>query len=67
MDKVVFRDMLQKTNYCNRIPTKGRMSCRDKCIKNNLDKDVGKILSLDTKRKGRGNQKIIIPSNIFDI
>ena len=30
MDKEVFRDMLQKTEYYNRTPTKGRMSGRDK-------------------------------------
>ena len=29
-DKVVFRDMLQKTIYYDRIPTKRRMSSRDK-------------------------------------
>ena len=28
-DKKVFRDMLQKTNFYNRIPTKRRMSGRD--------------------------------------
>ena len=33
MDKVIFRDFLQKTNYHDRIPTKGRISGRDKCIK----------------------------------
>ena len=29
-DKVVFRDMLQKTNYFNHKPTKGRISGRDR-------------------------------------
>ena len=48
-DKIVFRDMLQKTNYYNRIPTKERMSGRDKYFKNDLDNDVRRILFLDTK------------------
>ena len=69
MEKVVFRDILQKTTYYNRIPTKGRMSGRDKYIKNDLDNDVRKILNLDTKPKlkGRGVEKFIMPSNIIDI
>ena len=65
-DKVVFRNILLKTNYYNRIPSKGRMSGRDKYIKNELDNDVGRILNLDNKLKGRGVEKIIIPSNIID-
>ena len=32
-DKVVFRDILQKTGYYNRKPTKGRLSDRDRSIK----------------------------------
>ena len=59
--------MLQKTEYYNRIPTKGRMSGRDEYIKNNLDNDVRKILNLDTKLNGGGIEKIIVPSNIIDI
>ena len=43
MDKVVFGDMLQKTDYFNRIPTKGRMSGLHEFNKNNLDNDVKKI------------------------
>ena len=43
------------------------MSCRDRYNKNDLDKDVIRILNLDTKFKGRGIEKIIIPSNIIDI
>ena len=39
-DKLVFRDMLQKTIFYDRILTKGRMSSRDKSIKNDLDNDV---------------------------
>ena len=66
-EKVVFRDMLQKTDYYNRIPTKGRMSGRDKYIKNNLDNDVRKYFNLDNKLKGKGIETIIIPSNIIAI
>ena len=67
MDKVVFRDLLQGVGYNNRKPTKGRISGRDKYIETNLDNDVRKILNLDTELKGRGLEKIIIPSNIIDI
>ena len=31
-EKLVFRDILQKTDYYNRIPAKGRMSGREKYI-----------------------------------
>ena len=43
------------------------MSGRDRFIKNDLDKEVRKILNLDTKVKGRAIKNIIIPSNIIDI
>ena len=67
-EKVVFRDTLSKTGfYYSRKPTKGRMSGRYRYIKNDLDNDVRRILYLDRKLKGRGVQKIIIPSNIIDI
>ena len=59
-DKLIFRDILQKKSYYNRIPTKGR----DNCIKFDLDKDVSRILNLDTILRGKGIGKIIIPSNI---
>ena len=65
--KVIFRDILQKTNYINRKRKKGPMSGRDRYIQNKLDDDVRKILKLDKKLKGRGVEKIIIPSNIVDI
>ena len=65
--RLVFRDILQKTGYYNRKPTKGRISGRDRYIKYDLDKDVIKILSLDSKLKGRVIEKITIPSNIIDI
>ena len=63
MDKVIFRDILQKNNYYNRIPTKGRISGPDRYTENNLDNDVRKILNSDTKLSGR-IEKLIIPSNI---
>ena len=65
-EKVVFRDISQKTGYNNRKRTKGRLSGRHRCIKYDLDKEVRRILNLDTKLKGRGIEKIIIPSNIID-
>ena len=43
------------------------MTCRDRYIKYDLGKDVSRILNLDTKLKGRGIEKIIIPSTIIDI
>ena len=43
--KLVFRDIFQKTDYCKRSPTKGRMSGRDRYIQNELDKEVRKILN----------------------
>ena len=67
MEKVNFRDILQKTNYNNRKRKKGPMSGRDRYMQNKLDDDVRKILDLDTKLKGRGVEKIIIPSNLIDI
>ena len=66
MDKVDFRDMIQKNIYYDRIPTKGRKSSRDSYIKNDLDNDVRRSLNLDTKLSGKG-VKIITPSNIIDI
>ena len=49
MEKVVFRDILQKTDYYKRLPRKRRMSGRDKYIKNDLDRNVRRILKLDTE------------------
>ena len=66
-EKVVLRDFLSKTGYYNRKPTKGKPSGLDNCIKNDLDDDVRKFLKLDTNLKGKGIEKIIIPSNIIDI
>ena len=57
--------MLEKTNYYNRIPTKGRMSGRDKNIKKYLDNDVRRILNSDTKLRGTGIEIIFIPSNVI--
>ena len=56
-EKVVLKDFLSKTVYYNRKLTKGKMSGRDRYIKNDLDDDVIKILTLDTKLKGRGIEK----------
>ena len=67
MEKVIFRDILQKTNYNNRKRQKGTMSGREIYIQNKLDDDVRKILNLDKQLKGKGVEKIIIPSNIIDI
>ena len=67
LDKVVFRDMLQKTDNYNRKPAKGHVSCRDKCFRNNPDNDVRRILNLDTNLNGRGIEKTIFPSNIINI
>ena len=66
-DKLIFRDILQKTGYYNRKPTKSRLTGRDIYIKYGLDNDVSRILNLDIKLKGRGIEKNIIPSNIIDI
>ena len=66
-EKVVLRDFLGKTGYYTRKPTKGKPSGLDNYNKNELDDVVRKILDLDTKLKGRGVEKIIIPSNIIDI
>ena len=43
-DKLIFRDILQKTGYYNHKPTKGRLTGRDRHIKYNLDNDVSRIL-----------------------
>ena len=43
------------------------MSGRDKFIKKDHDNDVRRILFLDTKLRGKGIEKIIIPSNVYDI
>ena len=67
MEKLVFRDILQKTDFYKRLPTKGRISSRDRYFKNDLDNDVRKILIFETKLKGKGIEKIIIPSNLVDI
>ena len=66
-DEVILRDILLKTGYYNRKPTKGRMSGRDRYTKYELDYDVSRFMDLNTKLKGRGVEKIIIPSNIIDI
>ena len=66
-DKIIFRDILQKTGYYIRKPMKSRLSGRDNYFKYELDNDVSRIMDLNTKLKGKGIEKIIIPSNIIDI
>ena len=66
-DKLIFRDISWKTGYYNRKPTKGRQTGRDRYIKYELDADVSRIMNLNSKLKGKGVEKIIIPSNIIDI
>ena len=72
-EKVVFRDILQKTNYITYKRGKGNMAGRDRYIRYDLDDEVRRIVNLDTKPKtkpklkGKGVEKIIIPSNIIDI
>ena len=66
-EKVVLRDFLSRTGYYTRKPTKGKPSGINNYIKNELDDDVRKILDLGNKLKGKGVEKIIIPSNIIDI
>ena len=53
-DKLIFRDISQKTGYYNRKPTKGRLTGCDRYIEYDLDNDVRRIQILDTKLKGRG-------------
>ena len=43
------------------------MSGRERYNKKEIDIDVSRILNLDKKLKGRGIEKIIIPSKIIDI
>ena len=64
-EKVVLRDILLKSGFYNRIPSKGCMPGCDKYIQSNLD--VSRILNLDNKLEGRGVEKIIIPPNKIDI
>ena len=65
-EKVVFKDILSKTNYYNLKLTKGKMSGRDRYIKNDLDNDVVKILNLYKKLRGKEVEKYIIPSKLID-
>ena len=43
------------------------MQGRDRYIRYELDNDVARIMGLNTRLKGKGIEKIIIPSNIIDI
>ena len=66
-ENVVFRDIFQKTIFNTYKPGKGKMSARDRYIKNELDNEVRMILVLDKQLKCRRVEKIILPSNIIDI
>ena len=59
MEKLVFRDMLQKIDYYKRLPTKIHMSGPDRYNKIDLDKEVTRSLNLDTKLNGEGIEKKI--------
>ena len=67
MKKLVFRDMPHTTDYYDREATKRPLPGRDKDTKNDLNNEERRILSLGTKLEGKRIEKIIIPSNIFDI
>ena len=49
MGKAVFSDMLHTTDCYNREPRKSRISGREKYIEDDLDKELIRILKLDTK------------------
>ena len=66
-EKVIFRDILQKTNYDTYKRGKGNMSGRDRYTRYELADEVRRILKLDKKLRGRRIKKIIIPSNIIYI
>ena len=66
-NKVIFRDILLKTGYYKHTPGRGRMQGRDRYIRYELEDDVRKFSNLDKKLKGKGIEKIIIPSNIVVI
>ena len=66
-EKVVFRDILQKTNYNTYKRGKGNMSGRDRYIRYELDDEVRRTLKLEKKLKVKGIEIIIIPSNIIEI
>ena len=66
-DKLICRNILQKTGYYTHKPTKGCLTGRDRYIRYGLDNDVIRTMNLDKNHKGRGVEKIIIPSNIIDI
>ena len=74
MDKLIFRDTLQTTEYYKQPPRKRRLSGRVKNFKDDLDNEVIRIVNLDTKNtkpesiKLEGKRmKMFIPSNIIDI
>ena len=66
-EKVDFRDILQTTTYNRYKLGKEKKAGRDRYIKYELDDDLRNNLFLNKKLKGRGIEKIVIPSNIIDI
>ena len=67
IEKLVFRGISQKSDYYKQMLTKSPMSGRDRYRKNDLGNNVRRSLILDTKLKGKGIEKIVIPSNIIDV
>ena len=51
MERLVFRDISQKSDFYQRLPTKCRMSGPDRYIKNDLDKEVRIILRVRELKK----------------
>ena len=58
-EKVVFRDILQKTDSYDHIPTKGRMSGRDRYSKKFLGNEVSRMLNLVSRVKSGGIEKLL--------
>ena len=61
MKKLGFSDMSHTTEYYKCELTKGRISGRDKFIKNDLDIEVKRFFKLVTKFKGKGFEKNSYP------
>ena len=69
MDTVVFRDILHTSDYYKRLTKKGRLSGREKFLRDDLYNEVIRISNLDTKKtesqfsklKGKGEKIIAHP------
>ena len=66
IDKVVFRNVLEKTTFYICTPAKERISSGDDYNKNDRHEDVWRILKLYTKLKCKGIKKFMSPSHISD-